>query len=570
MKTELIFNWIEGHNNSIKSSVILMLILFIPAIYGLVYLTGGANMYTHSLYLPILLGGFIFGIKGGLLVGVIAGFTLSPFMPIDTVPMKPQQTVNWLYRTGFFVAMGFLGGAAKDSVSRYVEHVKWFTQHDAESGLPNRSALIDVLKKMNNRKILIRSKILAVISIENALELEATFGPDITTEAVRQLASSIGELLGNKTAVYRISTYHIAALIPVEKKNVEGVRNQLEEEFRRPFSFKGISLHADIRVGYADLSKPRQEPSQYLQEAEAALKEACERAHTWAVFSPELDHGPARENLELLGELMEAVNRKQLELHYQPKVSLTSGAVLGVEALMRWTHPKLGNVPPGKFIPRAEQSTLIDMLTEWAIDEALTQMVEWRQEGINLPVAVNISTRNLLQPNFADKVLNLLNRHKVEGSSLEFEITEWALMTDIRYAFANMSQLSRAGIVFSIDDFGTGYASLQYLKDFPASSIKIDQIFIRRIWESKRPELIVESSVNLAHGLEIAAVAEGVEDLASYNLLAVLGCDIAQGYYISRPVPGLEFAEWYKKSDGIFNPVPEAILSDGADVIRSG
>ena len=157
-----------------------------------------------------------------------------------------------------------------------------------------------------------------------------------------------------------------------------------------------------------------------------------------------------------------------------------------------------------------------------------------------------------MQPDFAVKVLKLLDRHKVKGASLELEVTEWALMKDLRYASANMAQLTNAGIFFSIDDFGTGYASLQYLKDFPASSIKIDQVFIRRICERKRPELIVASSVDLAHGLEMEAVAEGVEDIASYKLLCGLGCDIAQGYFISRPAPAPEFAEWYKKSGGMF------------------
>ncbi len=553
MKTALMFKWIESHYNSIKSSAVLMIILSVPAVYGLVYLTGGPNVYTHSMYVPILIGSLVFGMRGGIVVGVIAGATLGPFMPLDTVTMEPQTAVSWLYRSGFFVIMGILCGAFSDSIQRYLKHLKWFTLHDTDTGLPDRSALMNDLKILKSTGKGAGPKALVVVSIENALELEVTFGPDVTGGIIKQMASDIVELLGDKTEVYRISTYLLAALLFTEERDDNRtVRARLMDKFRSPVSYKDISLHADIRAGYTDLSKSNQEPIRYLQEAEAALRSACERAHTWAIYTPELNHGAARENLELLGELKEAVDRKQLALHYQPKVSFNSGAVLGVEALMRWTHPKLGNVPPGKFIPRAEQSTLIDMLTEWAIDTALAQLVEWKKSGIVLSVAVNISTRNLLEPNFAARVLKQLDNYKVNGGSLELEVTEWALMKDIRHSFANISKLSKAGVIFSIDDFGTGYASLEYLKDFPASSIKIDQIFIREIWDRKRPELIVESSVNMAHLLEIKAVAEGVEDIASYKLLCDLGCDVAQGYFISRPVPAPEFAEWYKKSGGIF------------------
>ena len=212
LKTALSFEWIERHYNSIKSSAILMIILSIPAVYGLVYLTGGANAYSHSMYALILFAGFVFGIKGGVIVGVIAGVTLGPFMPIDTVTMEPQQAVNWIYRSGFFVIIGFLSGAASDSTRRYMKHVKWLTQHDAVSGLSNRSALIDSLKTLKHGRHTKGAGTLAVISIENVLELETAFGPDVTGEAVMQLATGIGGLLGDKAEVYRISTYHIAVL----------------------------------------------------------------------------------------------------------------------------------------------------------------------------------------------------------------------------------------------------------------------------------------------------------------------------------------------------------------------
>jgi EAL domain-containing protein (putative c-di-GMP-specific phosphodiesterase class I) len=219
---------------------------------------------------------------------------------------------------------------------------------------------------------------------------------------------------------------------------------------------------------------------------------------------------------------------------------------------MRWQHPKLGNVLPENFIPRAEKSTLIDLLTEWAIDNALAQLVRWKQEGLELSVAVNVSSRNLLQPGFVDMVLRLLAHHQVDGKLLELEVTEGALMLDIEHIIVKLMELSNVNIIISIDDFGTGYSSLQYLSSLPASTIKVDQSFIQTLQDGAGSMHIVEAAVHLAHGLGMKVVAEGVEDKFSYDFLARIGCDVAQGFFISHPLPARELAEWYKEWNGYF------------------
>nr|WP_281432347.1 EAL domain-containing protein [Desulfatitalea alkaliphila] len=253
----------------------------------------------------------------------------------------------------------------------------------------------------------------------------------------------------------------------------------------------------------------------------------------------------ARENLRILGELYEALNRGQLDLHYQPKVAIAGGAVHGVEGLLRWHHPERGLVPLDKFISRAETSTLIDLLTATALEKALVQWVQWQRQGIHVTVAVNVSTRNLLQPGFTEMVLDLLERHGVDGAALELEITEGALMVDAQRIIQKLANLAAAGIAISVDDFGTGYSALQYLNALPITGIKLDQAFIRHLPQDTRMAGIVKAMVNLAHNLEIQVVAEGVDSQAAYDFLARVGCDLAQGYHISPPLPADDFTAWF-------------------------
>jgi diguanylate cyclase len=216
---------------------------------------------------------------------------------------------------------------------------------------------------------------------------------------------------------------------------------------------------------------------------------------------------------------------------------------------MRWHHPSRGSVPLEKFIARAETSTLIDLLTTTAISQALSQWVRWQQQNIQLVVAVNISPRNLLQPGFTDMVLEQLDRYGVDGSALELEITERALMVDAQRTIRKLAYLADARISISVDDFGTGYSSLQYLNALPISSIKLDQAFIRNLPHDGRIARIVEAIVGLAHNLDIKVVAEGVAGQAAFDFLGGIGCDMAQGYHISPPLPVAELSAWLKTRD---------------------
>jgi EAL domain-containing protein (putative c-di-GMP-specific phosphodiesterase class I) len=248
--------------------------------------------------------------------------------------------------------------------------------------------------------------------------------------------------------------------------------------------------------------------------------------------------------LAMVSELRRAIDRNELSLYFQPKVSLQSGNITCAEALVRWQHPRHGMLGPDLFIPIAEQTGLIRPLARWVMDAALRQVNRWRQEGLDLGVAVNLSMRNLHDPEIADMIRQLLTRWAVPPACLTIEITESSLMADAARAMEVLARLRAMGVGVSIDDFGTGYSSLAYLKRLPVHELKIDKSFVAHMASDDNDAAIVRSTVGLAHDLGLHIVAEGVEDQETWDLLTALGCDVAQGYFISRPLPALVLGEW--------------------------
>jgi EAL domain-containing protein (putative c-di-GMP-specific phosphodiesterase class I) len=266
----------------------------------------------------------------------------------------------------------------------------------------------------------------------------------------------------------------------------------------------------------------------------------------YTLYSSDIDkHSPRR--LALLGELRNAIDSNQLFLNYQPKIHLKTGRITGVEALVRWKHPQYGVIPPDQFITAAEHSGLIKPLTLWVIKTAIHQSRTWYQERKNLSVAANLSARNLEDSDLPDQIAELLAGAGLPPSSLELEITESALMVNPIHSMETLKSLSSMGIQLSIDDFGTGYSSLGYLKRLPVNQIKIDKSFVKDMATDEDDAMIVRSTIELTHNLDLKVVAEGVEDQGVLDKLTILGCDAAQGYYISRPVSASDLNDWFSK-----------------------
>jgi EAL domain-containing protein (putative c-di-GMP-specific phosphodiesterase class I) len=310
---------------------------------------------------------------------------------------------------------------------------------------------------------------------------------------------------------------------------------------QRPLNLEGLDLEVAGSIGIALSPEHGVEPGVLLQRADVAMY-AAKAAHTGVeLYAPERDHYSPRQ-LALVGALRSALERRELTLYYQPKAELPSGRIVGVEALLRWKHPTYGFVPPDEFIPIAESTGLIRPLGLFVLETALRQARAWRDEGLRLGIAVNLSVRNLVDPELVGAVARLLAEHEIPPGSLTLEITEGQVMDDPNRTVAVLGRLSATGVQLSIDDFGTGYSSLGYLKRLPVDEMKIDKSFVTHLATDPADAAIVRSTVELARHLGLRLVAEGVEDRQTWDRLAAIGCDIAQGYFLGRPMPAADLA----------------------------
>jgi len=504
--------------------------------------------HIRWMYLPIMLSGIFFGKRYGVLFGLIGGLTLGPFMPIDVTTGESQQTLNWVYRTSYFALAGFLSGIASDTAKYYIKHLKWLSLHDPFTSLPNHRALFNKLREIASEEHASNSHALIAIAFENVQEVESSFGFDACEEIIRQMANRFDKIKIQKF-IYSIDRTLLAILIPTFSQETEKIFGDIIATSQVPYSYNEIQIHVDTRMGIAVIEQVLQDPEVYLKKTIASVAVAKEMEKSSTHYCAGLDDR-IKENVAVLGELKNAIDTKQLSLHYQAKINIQTDNIEGVEALMRWNHPVRGNIPPMSFIPRAEKSTLIHSLTEFALGQALRQIVQWRQDDINIPVAVNISPCNLSNPCFLDCVVRLLDQYDVGPEMLELEVTEGALMIDMEKTISELRKLAQMNIAISIDDFGTGYSSLQYLHLLPVSCIKIDQLFVRRLTTDQSAVAIVEASTILAHKMGMKVIAEGIENEGIYDILDKLECDIAQGFLISRPLPADDFRKWYKVHGG--------------------
>jgi EAL domain-containing protein (putative c-di-GMP-specific phosphodiesterase class I) len=307
-----------------------------------------------------------------------------------------------------------------------------------------------------------------------------------------------------------------------------------------------VVLDLDASVGIAVYPEHGGDAAQLLQHADVAMY-AAKHAHAgFMVYDPAVDqHSPRR--LALLGGLRRALEADQLLLDYQPKADLRSGQVIGVEALVRWRHPDHGLLGPGEFIPLAERTGLIHPLTRWVLDAALDQVAEWARADYQLSVAVNVSTRCLLDPGLPDRVAERLAARQLPAGSLVLEVTESAVMADPARALDVLGRLHALGIGLALDDFGTGYSSMAYLKTLPVDELKVDRSFVGQMATSPSDAMIVRSTIELGHNLGLRVVAEGVETQETWEQLLALGCDVAQGYLLGRPMAAADLARWLRE-----------------------
>jgi EAL domain-containing protein (putative c-di-GMP-specific phosphodiesterase class I) len=352
------------------------------------------------------------------------------------------------------------------------------------------------------------------------------------------------------------------------KASAEIVAKNILSCFVEPFWFLKNELYLGAGIGISIYPDHGDDVDVLMSRADVAMYGAKHRNVGFLFYDPETDPH-TQQRLQLSSDLRHALERNEFVLHYQPQVDLRRGGIIGVEALIRWNHPEHGMIFPDQFIPFSENTGLINPITEWVLRTAITQCKTWQAGGTELRIAVNVTARSFQDPLLVDKLEALLCG---EGTCLtpdriEIEITENILMEDIEHGAKAIGRLRDLGISVSIDDFGTGYSSLAYLKKLPIHSIKIDKSFVLNMTEDNNDAVIVRSTIDLAHNLGYLVIAEGVENRDSLDLLELLGCDHAQGYHISHPLPAEELVRWVK--DFSWPIGGEDLISSSANALLS-
>jgi diguanylate cyclase (GGDEF)-like protein len=429
------------------------------------------------------------------------------------------------------------------SNSRLVEQLDHDSQHDPLTGLANRSKfqsrLTAALEQATSVSVLL-------MDLDRFKEVNDTLGHHHGDLLLQLVAERLNHALRECDLLARLGGDEFAVLLTdVTADQAVATAERLLQALGQSVTLQGVQTDIGASIGVAFVRVPDADVDAHalLQRADVAMYAAKQGYTGVHLYLDELD-GYSPRRLALAGGLRSAIEEGHLSLRYQPQSQLSDGGIVGVEALVRWEHPLYGEVAPDEFIAIAEQTGLIRELTRYVLDSAIAACARWARAGFPVTVSVNLSARNLLEPDLASTVQELLVRHGVTGRSLIIEITESHLMADPDRTSEVLRQLAAAGIRISIDDFGTGYSSLSYLKRLPVTEVKIDKSFVRDLATNDEDSAIIASITSLAHNLRLDVVAEGVEDAATLDLLRALGCDTAQGYHIARPMTAADLAIW--------------------------
>lgn len=441
---------------------------------------------------------------------------------------------------------------------------------DALTELPNRARFQEMLLQAISLSRMRESRFgLILLDLDGFKEINDTLGHHVGDVLLQQVSERLKRtiqsinivcllgaedeapdvLAGQEPVMARLGGDEFAFLLPAltNAQEIMTVAREITETLQTPFVVEGNTVAIGGSVGITLFPDHGEDGETLLRRADIALYIAKNTRNAYALYDPAHDQNSVGQ-LTLRAELRNAIDMGELVLHYQPKLHIKTGRIQGVEALVRWQHPLHGLLMPPQFLPVAERSGLIGVLTQWVLVEALRQHNVWQSAGLDLKVAVNLSSRVLYDLRLPDQIAHHLVRFQVPPSSLELEITEDAIMIDPQRALEILARLNAMRIKLSIDDFGTGYSSLGYLKRLPVDEIKIDKTFVMEMEQSRSDAAIVHATIDLAHNLGLNVVAEGVESEGMLSMLARLNCDTVQGFYVSRPMPGDRMQEWLSKS----------------------
>jgi diguanylate cyclase (GGDEF)-like protein len=424
--------------------------------------------------------------------------------------------------------------------------------HDSLTGLPNRALFQDrVFQAIRNAKRGGHQLGILFLDLDRFKEINDTIGHYSGDRILQQVARRLGGLVRESDTLARLGGDEFGILLQSIKgrDDINIVASKIHAAVMPVFTVDTLKIDVQVSIGAVMFPEHGEDVDTLIQRVDIAMYVAKQNSREIVFYKSSMDrHSTHR--LTLVSELRQAIMDDKLALYYQPKMDCRTGEITGVEALARWRHEVHGMISPDEFMPIAERTGLIQPLSSWAIGKALDQGAEWHARGMPLNIAVNLSVRNLLDPDFPDVIAGLFASQKFPPASLIIEITETTIMSDPDYALETINRVSTMGVRFAIDDFGTGYSSLSYLKKLPIHEIKIDKSFVMDMLANENDAAIVKATIDLAHNLGLHVVAEGVENRETSQVLRRLGCDKIQGFYVSKALSSVDFNNWLSGDTG--------------------
>jgi diguanylate cyclase (GGDEF)-like protein len=421
--------------------------------------------------------------------------------------------------------------------------------HDPLTDLPNRAVFDD---RLNQALLLARRNgtqlALLYLDLDGFKQVNDDLGHAYGDQVLRLVGERLTTIVRSSDTVARVGGDEFAiVLLATDTDGAETLARKLLKGLADPFSINDVTVNIGVSVGIAMFPDHGEEPEMLVQHADAAMYRAKGTSSGFAVYGPTVSEDP-RDGLTLIGELRRAIREGELTLHYQPRVDVATGNVIGAEALMRWHHRERGYVEPEQFVRAAEKSGLIVDLTAWVLNEAVGQVRAWRRAGLAMSVAVKLAPRNFRDPQLPLQVGAALATHGADPAWLEIEVPETAITDAPNHALDALTRLNALGVKLTVDHFGAGNSPLAALKRLPIHKLKIDKILVSDVVEDQSDSAVVRSMISLGHDLGFVVVAEGTEDELTWQLLRALQCDEAQGYFIARPMPAAQLKDWLDES----------------------
>ena len=474
---------------------------------------------------------------------------------VESRVKQPDGELRW-FRRLFYPARDKAGnvvridGLMEDTTESKatIERLNILATTDSLTGLTNRTLFYDRVNQAitNAKRGGDNQVVMMLMDLDHFKEINDTLGHPAGDDVLINVTQRLHTLLRKSDTLARLGGDEFGILLPSThngRDSAKKMAEKIQQSFINPYLCNDNELFLGVSIGITIYPEHGDDVATLMSRADVAMYGTKNTETGYMFYDTALDPH-AQQRLQLSGDLRYAQERNELVLHYQPKIDLQSNAIIGAEALIRWHHPIYGLIPPDDFIPLAERTGLIRPITDWVIKTAAQQCKTWRDGGMELPIAVNVSARVFQNTDLVENIKSLLEVLNISGELLELEITENLLMSDITRISSVLREISSLGVTIAIDDFGTGYSSLAYLKTLPLHTLKIDRSFVMEMTSDENDAVIVRSTIDLAHNLGLNVVAEGIENAETLELLIELGCDGAQGYHFSKPQPHNMFLNW--------------------------